>query len=110
MSRLAEVIREAVEDEQKVLHELALPETKFTVNQVHTYALTHITNYMYVHTLQESVMPLFKHVHAYMAMNCHHSLWFTDWLWVIIEVTNRCVQRLHSQRRGSLVPVNWMWI
>ena len=70
MSRLAEVLREAVEDEQKVLHELALPETRFTVNQVHTYALTHITTYtyvcMYVHTLQESAMPLFDHVRTYM--------------------------------------------
>ena len=55
VSHLAEVIREAVEDEQKVLHELALPETRFTVNQVHTYIRTHITAYMYVCTYTAGV-------------------------------------------------------
>ena len=191
VSRLAEVLREAVEDEQKVLHELALPETRFTVNQVHTYICTHAHTYiltnmyvqylltnmyvctvcmyvhtyvqylltnmyvcmyvhtyvqylltnmyvcMYVHTYVQYLLSnmcvcmyvhiyvrtyvhcrsppcpsLTMYVHVYMAMSYSTIILygFTDWLWLIIKVTNRCVERLLSQRKGSLVTVNGMWI
>ena len=34
ISKLAEVLREAIEDEAKIVHELTLPGTQFVINEV----------------------------------------------------------------------------
>ena len=39
VSKLAEVLREAIEDEVKILHELTLPGTQFTINEVQLLGL-----------------------------------------------------------------------
>ena len=64
---------------------------------VHIYVRT------YVHCRSPPCPSLTMYVHVYMAMSYSTIILygFTDWLWLIIKVTNRCVERLLSQRKAD---------